>query len=377
MTTTSHHTNLTATPTESRQPGAAAPEQPPRQPYRSNLPPWWWFVTAGALALFLGIGLLQIIGIFARPLAFFFLGLAIATALAPLVSWLGRFLPRALAVIMVYLVLALLFALIGWVVLPSFYNGVEAFINALPNLATTVQQWLEQGSALDNTPLLDTLTGSLINLGPRLLLLPLTLTSFVLSTLLVFFISLYALIIAPSAQDFALSLLPGAQRTVLQQLLQEMSKAMGGYVRGVFFSGIIIGVLTYIGLRVIGVPFALVLAVIAGLLEIVPILGPIITGILVTGTALTVSLSQAIIALIFSMALQQVEGNLLFPNIMSRETEMSPLLSIVAFLAGSAVGGLLGAFVAIPLAAALRVFVMQIVAPAVRRWSGATEMVSE
>lgn len=75
--------------------------------------------------------------------------------------------------------------------------------------------------------------------------------------------------------------------------------------------------------------------------------------------------------------LQQIEGNIIFPNIMSRETEMSPLLSIVAFLAGSAVGGLLGALVAIPVAAALRVFVIEVVAPAVRRWSGATETTEE
>ena len=66
-----------------------------------------------------------------------------------------------------------------------------------------------------------------------------------------------------------------------------MGKAMGGYVRDAFFSGVIVGVLTYIGLRLIGVPFPLVLAVIAGLMEIIPILGPMIPGVLVTADVKT------------------------------------------------------------------------------------------
>lgn len=351
-------------------PDVAGP--PPQQPNTSNLPPWWWFVTAGAMALFLGLGLLQMIQLFAQPLAFFLLGVAIATALAPLAKLLDRFLPRTLAVVMIYVMLALLFSLLGWIVLPALYIGIEEFVYALPTVAETVQQWLERGTPLGGTPLLDRLTGTLVDVGPRLLTLPLVLGSFLVSTVLVLFISLYSLMVAPAAQDFALSLLPSARRTYLQQLLHDMGKAMGGYVRGAFFSGVIVGIITYIGLRLIGVPFALVLAVIAGVLEIIPILGPIITGVLVIAVALTQSLNHAAFAFIFSLVLQQIEGNIIFPNIMSRETEMSPLLSIVAFLAGSAVGGLLGALVAIPVAAALRVFVIEVVAPAVRRWSGAT-----
>lgn len=323
------------------------------------------------MALFLGLGLLQGISLFARPLAFFLLGVAIATALAPLANQLARWLPRTLAVIAIYLVLALLMALLGWLVLPALFNGLQAFGNALPTIATTLQQWLTAQNAVDGATLVETLSTSLTALGPRLLALPVAITSFLVNALLVFFISLYALLVAPAAQDFTLSLLPQTQRSYVQGVIHDMSKAMGGYVRGAFLSGVAVGLLTYLGLLLIEVPYPLVLALIAGVLEIVPILGPIVTGVLVIGVALTQSPEQALFALGFSIVLQQVEGNIIFPNLMSRETEMSPLLSIVAFLAGSAVGGLLGALVAIPLAAAGRVFVVEVVAPLVRRWSGA------
>jgi predicted PurR-regulated permease PerM len=323
------------------------------------------------MSLFLGLGLLQGISLFARPLAFFLLGVAIATALAPLTNQLARWLPRTLAVIAIYLVLALLFALLGWLVLPPLFNGVQEFGNALPTVTVALQEWLTEQNAVDGVTLLETLSGSLAALGPRLLALPVAVTSFWVNALLVFFISLYALLVAPAAQDFALSLLPENQRGYVQRVLHDMSKAMGGYVRGAFLSGVAVGLLTYVGLLLIEVPFPLVLAVIAGVLEIIPILGPIVAGVLIIGVALTQSLEQALFALGFSIVLQQVEGNIIFPNVMSRETEMSPLLSIVAFLAGSAVGGLLGALVAIPLAAAARVFVVEVVAPYVRRWSGA------
>ena len=140
-------------------------EQPPQQPATSNLPPWWWFVTAGAMALFLGLGLLQMLGLFARPLGFFLLGIAIATALAPLANFFNRFLPRTLAIVVIYLTLILIFALLGWIVLPALYIGIEQFVYALPTVVETVQQWLERGTPLDGTPFLDRLSGTLADVG--------------------------------------------------------------------------------------------------------------------------------------------------------------------------------------------------------------------
>ena len=338
--------------------------------------PWWWFVTAGALAFILGIGFLLAIQLFARPLSFFLLGLAIAASLAPPVNWLARWMPRTLAIVLLYLLLALAISGIGWIIFPPLFRGVQDFSRRIPEILRWLQRWSDQWNTSNNTSLLDNLTASFSRLGLGLLTVPITIYSAVLDVVLVFFISLYALIVAPGIHQFILSLWPENRQRRLDHLVNEMSNAMGGYVRGVIISGVIIGIFTYVGMRLIGIDYPLVLSVLAGVFEIIPILGPIITGVFIVALALLQSPAKALIALIFVTALQQTEGHVVFPNIMGRQTDMSPLLSIVAFVAGSAVGGLLGALVAIPLTAALHVLVMQLVAPMIRQWTGANAVKS-
>lgn len=89
--------------------------------------------------------------------------------------------------------------------------------------------------------------------------------------------------------------------------------------------------------------------------------------------ALFQSVSTALIALIFVIVLQQIESNIITPLVMGHETKTSPFLNLLAFFAGAAVGGLVGVLVAVPLAAALRIFVLRVVAPAVRRWLGGAD----
>lgn len=120
-------------------------------------------------------------------------------------------------------------------------------------------------------------------------------------------------------------------------------------------------------MRVIGVQYPLVLALISASSEPIPVIGPIIGAVPALAVALLDSPTQALIVLAFKVGLQQFEGQLLAPNIMRRQTDVPQLLVLFALLAGTAVGGLLGALVAIPLAGALKVVVMRIIAPALRR----------
>jgi predicted PurR-regulated permease PerM len=144
----------------------------------------------------------------------------------------------------------------------------------------------------------------------------------------------------------------------------------------VALGGLAVGVITYIGLSIIGVQYALVLSLFAGIMEFAPVIGPIIAAIPMLAIALLASPTQFLIVLIFVIILQQVESALLTPNIMKSQTEASPLLVILALVAGHSVGGLLGALVAIPLAASLRVLVTRVIAPGIRRWSGAQPALS-
>jgi predicted PurR-regulated permease PerM len=103
----------------------------------------------------------------------------------------------------------------------------------------------------------------------------------------------------------------------------------------------------------------------------VPLIGPIIVAVPVVLVAFLQSPSLALFALLLYIALQQIEGQLLTPLIMRQQTDVPQTLVIFAVVAGGAIGGLLGVLVSIPLAAALRVFALEVVVPVVRRWTGA------
>ncbi len=146
---------------------------------------------------------------------------------------------------------------------------------------------------------------------------------------------------------------------------------MGGFVRGVVIDAAIIGALVYIGLLVIGVKYTLALALIAGLGEVVPIVGPIVGAIPALLVALLDSPTQALIVAGFFLAVQQIESNIVTPFVMRSQTDIPPILTLLALLVGGALGGIFWALVAIPVAGALRVLVLHLVAPAIRRWTGA------
>ena len=141
---------------------------------------------------------------------------------------------------------------------------------------------------------------------------------------------------------------------------------MGGYIRGVAFNGLITGALAWAGLSLLDVPYAAALGAWTAMAELIPYLGPLFAGALATGAGLLVSTGTAIEVAVLYTALQQLENHLLQPNIMHRQTHVPAGLVLFAFTAGFMVGGLLGALVAIPIAAATRVLVVHVVAPSWR-----------
>lgn len=331
-------------------------------------PDWQSLVGLGA-AIFLSLALLGAIWYLARPLALLVLGFAIAAALSSPVKWLSRWLPRTAAIIVVHLFMIVLLVGLGWIITPTLVTQVQELSDALPETLAWVQQRVEQTDLLNLDAIINQALSSLSDLSSWALGLPMMLSNALLDVLLVFFLSLYSLMAAPAAYRFIQSFAPESQHDKVDRVLDEIIEAMGGYLRGVFITGTFVGVLTYAGLRLIGVPYPAVLGVLAGILEVIPVIGTTISMVSSTGVALTQSASTALITFGFMAAVQLVEGNILFPNIVSRQTHSSPLLSIFAFFAGISVGGILGGLIGVPLAVALRVIVVEVVAPALRRWT--------
>ncbi|HEU4700440.1 MAG TPA: AI-2E family transporter [Gemmatimonadales bacterium] len=331
----------------------------------------WRSVPALAAALALGLGALAAFRFLIRPLALLTIAITIGEALIPLVERLARRVPRALAIGIVFFGVFLAAGLLGWIVVPRLVAQGQAFAERVPELVARARAWLERLPWFSGDQLAQYLGPRLAQAGGLLVSLPLQLFSLAADVLVVVFLAIYWVAGVPALRRFVYSLFPLEHRIGAAQVFGDMARAMGGYVRGAAINAVIMGALAWLGLSLIGVDYAIVLGVLTMLGEPIPFLGPLLAAIPVVLIALLQSPAKALLALGLYVILQNVEGHLLTPNIMRRETEVPQTLVIFALLAGGAVGGLLGVLVALPLAGAVRVFLLRVIAPAIRRRVGA------
>ncbi len=331
---------------------------------------WSGIVATRAAALVIAFLILWVISALTRPLALVVLAISVAAALAPLVDWLCRRMPRVAAIAVVYLGLLLVIGGMISALVPPAASQAQAIVKNGPTIIAEAQRRLAILN-LGNIPFINTLLSGLGGLPTTLVALPVAVVSWMLDLVLVLVISLYWLTAAPAMREYALSLFPSDRHAQIDTLLDRMGRAMGGYIRGVVIDGFAIGATTYVGLAIIGINYPLLLGLAAGLFELVPIVGPGLSTIVVVIAAALQSPSQALIVLIFMLVVMQVENNFLVPAVMGSQTKSSPLLALLALFFGTAAGGFLGALIAIPLVSASVILIGQLLAPFVRAQTGA------
>jgi predicted PurR-regulated permease PerM len=173
--------------------------------------------------------------------------------------------------------------------------------------------------------------------------------------LTVFVVAFYWLTERVAIKRAFVLLFPTERRQMVDTIWNEVEGVLGGWVRGQLLLMLFIGVLAGVGYTLIGLKYALVLAVLAALLEIVPLVGPWLGAIPAILVALTQDVRMAFLVGLYILIIQLIEGNVLVPRVMGRTVGISPLIVIVGILVGAALGGIPGALVAVPLAAALQV----------------------
>ncbi len=355
---------------EGETPGGAAPHSSGE----FKTIPWWWLVLALATALILAAFFVGGVWLSIVPLELFILGISIAAALDPLIDIMCKKMNRLEAIILVYLLgLALLVAIL-WLVIPTMVKEAQALLQTVPGLIDSAQQTLNQNGFLSNLNIINEIKSQIGSAANLIISLPMGLFYSLFEIIVIVFVSLYALALEPGIQDFYFSLFPHKQRERVAYILAQTSAAMGGYVRASFLDGLAMGAFAYVGFLIIGVDFALVLAVMTALLELIPTMGPLIAGTLATAFALLQSPTKALIVLAFFIVLQQLETHILVPNVMRTQTEISPLAVVFALLVGYEIGGLLGALAAIPIAGMVKVTIGEFIAPAIRRRTGAKDL---
>lgn len=327
--------------------------------------PHWTLTLPLACGIFAGVGSILLFWLLWRPLAVLVLSIAIADAFSPAVRRLERWMKRSVAAALLYLCIFAVIA--GAVVLlgPRLLEEAQAIIQEIPAAAAELQRWFRNAPILSDAQALRGITDRGVN---YLLSVPLILGNVALTAVLILFLSFYWLIAAPSVNVFVRSLLPKRLQRPADRVMFEMSRAMGGYLRGITLDALATGTLAGLGLLIAGVRYPLALGVVTALGVYVPYIGTTVTAVPAILIGLLDSPQRAVWAAVVYVGVQQIEGHLLTPNILRSQTNVPQALVVIALFAGFATGGVLGALVAVPLAGALKVFVETVVAPAIRRW---------
>lgn len=292
-----------------------------------------------------------------------FLGLLLATAMRPIMGRLreGR-LPRFVAASGSLLVLIGLVGGFLMLVAPVIVEQVETLTTAAPGLYAGARQWLLESHLALFRQIGQGLAPQLV-LGrpaaelswPQLLPTVTAVGYLSFVTVCTFVFAYYWLLYRERSVRGLLLLLPMERREGAERLWVEIEGRLGDYLRGQFILALVVGVLSLVGYWLAGLPFALLLALIAGVLELVPFIGPFIA----VGVAIAVGLSEgpqiAIAALVVGLLVQQFENNILAPRVMDETVGISPVVTLLAFVGFGALFGPFGALLAIPLAAALQV----------------------
>ena len=201
-----------------------------------------------------------------------------------------------------------------------------------------------------------TAAGGVLNVG-RIVL------GFLVSTLTVLIVTLYFLANLPSIKANAFRLVPRTRRARVGLLTDEILSRVGGYVAGAVTIAGLASVLAFVLLELLGVPFAVALSMVVFLTGLIPLIGATIGAVVITTVALFTSIQAGIAVAVYFLIYQQVENYLLYPRIMQRSVDVSPAATVVAVLIGGSLLGVLGALLAIPIAAAIQLVLNEVVAP--------------
>ena len=321
--------------------------------------------TLGALLVGLGFWL---VFRFYNVAFIFFAALVLGTAIRPAVDWLyRRKVPRAAGVILVYLVLLALLTGFIFLLAPMLVEQTKAIIAALPNYYQSLQtSFASSPSALIRRFALQMPAVAALSLPEGGIGgLPLgalgTALGYVGMVWRALFIGTAVLVMAfywtlDSERLIRTGMMrfPAERRESWYELIAEMETKVGAYIRGLSILSLVVGVAATIAYVLIGLPSALVLGLMAGVFEAVPVVGPLLGAILPILVALSIAPEKVIWVVVATVVIQQAENQLLVPRVMDKAVGVSPIVTLLALLAFSTLFGLPGAVLAIPLAALIQ-----------------------
>lgn len=281
--------------------------------------------------------------------------------------------PRALVVLALYLALIVLVVVVGMLVLPPLIVEAEDLAARTPTYVANLQTWIQELPA--RYPFLpsdfdQTIAGQLQSAALQILGLlsqalvvvevALSVLGGALNGIFILILALYITADSRRILSYVLAFMPSDRQPQAAHVARRIGQRLGGWVRGQLLLSGIIGLMTLAGLSVIGVRYAVLLAIVAAVGEAIPMIGPIISAVPAIAIAFTQSPLHGFVTIGLYLLIQQLENNLVVPRVMSRAVELHPLAVMVALLAGSELMGVTGAILSVPVTAALSVVVDEV-----------------
>jgi predicted PurR-regulated permease PerM len=275
---------------------------------------------------------------------------------------------RRTSISIVFAGVIVMFGLFGLAIVPPVSQESADFIAAVPGYfdQLTANPTLRQlDSDYQLLPKLaafvtDTLAPSLASgvVGAGLVVLDGVFTGLTLLVLMLYFLgSLHTI------KEYFLKLVPASRRSRTEAITDEILSGIGGYVAGNVLISVIAGALSWAFLTIAGARYALALALVIALTDLIPLVGATIGAVLVSGVAFLQSVPLGIACAIFFVIYQQVENYLIYPRVMKRSVDVAPAVTVIAALFGGALLGIVGALLAIPVAAAIALIIREVVLP--------------
>ena len=310
---------------------------------------------------------LYLVYLLRKPLGWLFIATFLAVALAGPVDFLTRRMKRGLAITLVYLGLMAVPVALGALMVPPLVNGASDLAEEAPQYADDVTKFVNDNPRLRDLDADYDLTGTLREQAAKLpsklggaagtlrdVGLGLVNSIFALVTILI----LTAFMLGGGRRwiDHGLRYMPEDRAERIERVMRRSAAAVGNYVAGALAQATLAGILSFIVLTILGVPFAAPLSLIIFFLDLIPLVGATIGAVAVGVVTLFTSFPTAtIIWVVWSIVYQQVENNVIQPQIQRRAVSINPFLVIVAVLFGSSLLGVLGALVAVPVAASIQI----------------------
>ena len=298
--------------------------------------------------------------------AIFVASLLLASLIDPFAHWLSeRRIPRGLSVLNVYTILLTLTSLVLVLIVPAVTeqggqlvdNISTYYLDASESIGQARQFSIDIGLSDNLASSLDSFSQGLADSFGSLFSTVKGVAGGFAALLIVLVLAFYMVVEEDKMRKYFKSLAPVEYQPYVTHMMKKMQLKLGQWLRGQIILGLVVGVTIYLALLALGVPYALLLAIIAGIMEIVPYVGPVISLVPAAIIGFSVSPVMGVTVLILYIVVQQLENNILVPKIMQKVTGLNPIISILALLIGIKIGGLVGAILSIPLAMIFIVFI--------------------